>query len=395
MADAQRISPDYNVQHHAVTPLWSDKSKAWLAQWFSDNGFARGYASNPNNWNGLINPFTGQRSYAQAHAVGQRVDSTTPDATDAERAAGYRVFWIVADPWGVITYGAGNWDINRRAINTENLGDYRNYPLRDGDIRVIADFWRARDKQLNGNTAVVGHLEVTQTSTACPSRIMEGRDLIVHYINNPPNTNPPAPQPEPVKEVSRDVFDPLKKFRFNKDSRLYDLLKYTVAKDSRVYTQGEEIDIKQRLTLSNGNVWYRTKYSSDNELGTGFRAEDLEEIKAPVITTNDETRTEAVPFETETYKDDRLPVGETRVVDEGIDGIRTIITTITYQDGIEVSRAEKSNQITTAPVNRKVTEGTLEPVTPDPDPQPKPPTGFFGFIKWLLQQLIGAFKKEK
>ena len=81
MADVNRQTVDKLVLHHAVTPLWEDRSKAWLAQWFSDNGFARAYGSNTGNWSGLINPYTGARSYSQAHFAGQRVTDATPDAT--------------------------------------------------------------------------------------------------------------------------------------------------------------------------------------------------------------------------------------------------------------------------------------------------------------------------
>ena len=103
MADVNRTTVNKLVLHHAVTPLWEDKSKAWLAQWFSDNGYARAYGSNPGNWSGLINPYTGARSYSQAHYAGQRVTSATPDATDAERAAGYRLVPLIQDVWGQIT----------------------------------------------------------------------------------------------------------------------------------------------------------------------------------------------------------------------------------------------------------------------------------------------------
>ena len=186
MADSNRTTVKNLVNHHAVTPLWDDKTKKWLAQWFSDNGYARAYGSNPNNWSGLINPFTGKRSYAQAHLVGQRVTSRTPDASAAEKKAGYRLIPIVKDIWGQIVWGAGNWTINKGAINIEHCGDYRNYTLRSKDCEVIADFWRPQDKKLKGNTRVWGHKEVSQTGTACPARIMEKRDLIVKYVNNPP-----------------------------------------------------------------------------------------------------------------------------------------------------------------------------------------------------------------
>jgi hypothetical protein len=188
--DINRKIVDYLVLHHAVTGTLESWSKPQIAQWFSDNGFARAYGSNPANWSGLYNPYTGAKSYSQAHYAGQRVDATTPDATDAEKKAGFRLVPLVKDVWGQICWHAGNWEINRASIGIECLGDYRNYTLRDGDCRVIADFWRPQDQKLGGATAVCGHNEVSDNPTACPARIMEMRQLIVDYINNPPK--PPA-----------------------------------------------------------------------------------------------------------------------------------------------------------------------------------------------------------
>lgn len=204
MADPQRLPVKHLVLHHAVTPLWSDRSKAWLANWFSSNGFQRAYGSNPANWSGLINPYTGQRSYSQAQYAGQRVTAATPDATAAERAAGYRLVLLVRDPFGQICWHAGNWQINRGSIGIENLGDYRNYTLRDGDVRVIADFWRPQDARMNGDTRVWGHNEVSQTPTACPARIMEQRNKVVEYINNPPGGNKVTDE---QKLKSEPIFD--------------------------------------------------------------------------------------------------------------------------------------------------------------------------------------------
>lgn len=208
MADSQRLTVKDLVLHHAVTPLWDEKSKAQLAQWFSDNGFARAYGSNAGNWSGLINPYTGQRSYSQAHLAGQRVTDRTPDATAAEKAAGYRLVPLVKDIWGQITWHAGNWAINRSSIGIENLGDYRNYTLRDGDCKVIADFWRGQDRKLNGKTMVWGHKEVSQLGTACPARIMEKRNHIIDLVNGSgPSTEPskPQPAPKPTKKSNKEI----------------------------------------------------------------------------------------------------------------------------------------------------------------------------------------------
>jgi len=182
MADVNRKTVDYLVLHHAVTPTWEDKSKDFLINWFSDNGFARAYGSNSANWSGLKKP-NGQRSYSQAHFAGQRVTSKTPDATADERKKGYRLVQLVQDVWGQITWHAGNWDINTRSIGIENLGDYRTISLRENDCKVIADFWRAQDRKLKGNTAIVGHKEVSDSATACPANIMNSRNRIVTLVN--------------------------------------------------------------------------------------------------------------------------------------------------------------------------------------------------------------------
>lgn len=206
MADSQRLTVKDLVLHHAVTPLWDEKSKEQLAQWFSDNGFARAYSSNPANWSGLINPYTGQRSYSQAHLAGQRVTERTPDATDAERAAGYRLVPLVQDIWGQICWHAGNWQINRSSIGIENLGDYRNYTLREGDNQVIANFWRGQDRKLNGDTMVWGHQEVSQLGTACPARIMEQRNRIIDLVNaDGPSTAPSAPATPSGKKSNEEI----------------------------------------------------------------------------------------------------------------------------------------------------------------------------------------------
>ena len=108
MSDVNRLPVDSFVLHHAVSPLWSEKSRAQLAQFFSDSGFSRAYGSNPANWSGLINPYTGGRSYSQAHLAGQQVTSATPDATQSERDMGFRWVELVNDIWGQICWHAGS-----------------------------------------------------------------------------------------------------------------------------------------------------------------------------------------------------------------------------------------------------------------------------------------------
>lgn len=80
-----------------------------------------------------------------------------------------------------------------------------------------------------------------------------------------------------VVEVKRDSYGKPKRFTFNKAARLYDVITGAVATD-KVYAQNEGVDIIEKLYMSNGSEWYRTQYSSENNLAKGFRAADLTEV---------------------------------------------------------------------------------------------------------------------
>ena len=82
--------------------------------------------------------------------------------------------------------------------------------------------------------------------------------------------------------------------------------------------------------------------------------------------------TEVVSFETVTQNDATLPKGQTKVVQEGVNGERTILTEVSTVDGKQSSKVIK-NSITKQPVNKVIAVGTKEEVTPAPQPEtPKP-----------------------
>ena len=157
---------------------------------------------------------------------------------------------------------------------------------RDEDYDVVAELI-AQIRQVYGNLPLVPHRQFAQT--ACPGNYDLSRlnaiaatkiarpedDWGVVSTKGAAPATPPAPA---VKEASRETFNPTRKYKFNKDSRLYDILSYKSVSEP-TYKAGQEIDIKQRLVLTNGNTWYRTKYSADKELGRGFRAEDLDLVQ--------------------------------------------------------------------------------------------------------------------
>lgn len=89
----------------------------------------------------------------------------------------------------------------------------------------------------------------------------------------------------------------------------------------------------------------------------------------PVITKKEVTTTESVPFSKESREDNTLPKGEIKILHPGVNGVRTIVTEITYTDGKETSRKVLSNKITTQPITEVTLIGTyVEPPKPPVDP---------------------------
>ena len=81
-------------------------------------------------------------------------------------------------------------------------------------------------------------------------------------------------------------------------------------------------------------------------------------VVAPVVTTKEETKTEEVAFQTKEVTNSELPEGTRVVKASGKKGVRTIVYTVTYTDGVETGRVEKSNTITTPAVDEIVEVGT-------------------------------------
>lgn len=85
------------------------------------------------------------------------------------------------------------------------------------------------------------------------------------------------------------------------------------------------------------------------------------------VVEQDVTTQHAVPFETQSRDDASLYKGESKVAQEGADGVRTIVEHVVTVDGKETSRTVVSDEVTTTPVAKVVVNGTKErPVAPKP-----------------------------
>jgi glycerophosphoryl diester phosphodiesterase len=84
----------------------------------------------------------------------------------------------------------------------------------------------------------------------------------------------------------------------------------------------------------------------------------------PIITTQDVTETQPIPYQQTTVEDPTLPIGTSVVTQQGADGVETIVYTVTYTDGVETDRVVKSDDVTTAPITQITNVGTKQPDPP-------------------------------
>ena len=83
-------------------------------------------------------------------------------------------------------------------------------------------------------------------------------------------------------------------------------------------------------------------------------------VRVQRVATQQVTTTTAVPFETEQRDDASLYVGDSKVLQEGADGVRTVVENVQTVDGVETGRTVVSDEVTTAPVSKVVLNGTQE-----------------------------------
>lgn len=76
------------------------------------------------------------------------------------------------------------------------------------------------------------------------------------------------------------------------------------------------------------------------------------------VVVQDVTTTTAIPAGSVTQDDPALVVGKKRVTTTGVDGVRTVVETVTTVDGVETARVPVSDVVSQAPVDEVVHVGT-------------------------------------
>lgn len=250
----QHNSPNYtpNAQVRAIFGM-NRTVQGITIHWWGDP------RNNPS-FEGVISWLSQTRSGTSAHTV------TT--------GTGKRNAWLVNAVDAAWHSGSARGNATTLGLELDPRARNEDYDIA---AELIADIW------ITYKSKLPLHRHSSWISTQCPGTYDLNRLRREAEVWYSKKTNP-QPTPAPVKERSRETYNPVRQFEFNKDSRLWEILPHRVVKDSRVYKKGEKIEIRQKLTLTNGNVYFRTKYSADNEIGNGFRAGDLTEVKKPAPT---------------------------------------------------------------------------------------------------------------
>jgi hypothetical protein len=163
MEDGQRTYPvDYLIIHHSMGDPFMDAEEMKIQDAYDYAGWKRGYQ--PINCEHSLHrhPQCDRQSFAMAHYALHFYHGK------------WRLVPLIDDPWGNVTWHAGNLEINKRSIGIEVCGDYRKQLLPIEGLQMIADFIRPHYlalKAVRVPLKVCGHKNVSLGVTECPGMI--------------------------------------------------------------------------------------------------------------------------------------------------------------------------------------------------------------------------------
>lgn len=352
MKDNQRVYPvNLIVMHHAVSDFMKNWSDLKVQDWFSNTGKSRAYQ------NGAINPMhehpgrPGQLTYSQAQYC-------LHEYTADNNKYGWRLTTLIKLPFDNVAWHAGAWSVNQRSLGIETAGNYLNKVLPDKALMLIADTFRAHDKKIGGKLDIGFHKQFY--ATACPGRIAEQYNKLIDMFNNPKKWNDKLWPSKPSVTSTTTTYKPTKKFKVAKATTLVNIPAGTKYAGSADYKVGAVIDdVAELISYSDGKKFYRTAYARDTAKKMyGFVADALQEVPADVITKKTVVGTQAIKYEIVQEDDSELPVGETKVVRPGENGVVEITIEETYTNGKLTDRKEIGRKVAKSPLDEIVAVGT-------------------------------------
>ena len=251
--DYSKNSPNYTPNASVRGAFGFNRSIDWITiHWWGDPNSGPSYE-------GVVSWLCQTRAQVSAH--------------DVVTGTGRRVAVLV-------NYPDAAWHAGSAQGNATSLGFELDPRCRQEDYEAaaedISDTWKSYGR------IIPLRAHRSWSSTQCPGNYDLNRlnaMALELYNGKPPVVTPPV---ESVKEVSRENYNPVKKFKIAQNCILEGIPNGGNA-GTREYKQGEDIEFAQKLTMSDGSVWYRTAYSASKELPSGFRAQNVAEVVPPVV----------------------------------------------------------------------------------------------------------------
>ena len=200
----------------------------------------------------------------------------------------------------------------------------------------------------------LSRVEKSNTITKAPVAEVIARGTKVEVPEEPKVTVSEEMKTEPVEYETQYVDDP-------------ELLEGTTSvrtpgqagERTIVYEVTRDAEGKELSRVEKSNTV--TKAPVMEVIARGTKVEVSEE---PEVIVSEETKVEPVGYETQYVDDPNMASGTTAIKTAGQAGERTILYEVTRDaEGKELSRVEKSNTVTKAPVMEVITRGTKAPVT--------------------------------
>ncbi|MFV0426768.1 MAG: transglycosylase family protein [Beutenbergiaceae bacterium] len=246
----------------------------------------------------------------------------------------------------------------------------------DGEVRSVGTFTQTVGELLTEQEIALGEYDLVIPGVGEP--LAEGDAIVIRYA-------------EPVSVLVDDV--PTQVWTVGETAAQVLSLLAASGVDAALVAQRSDSQHELELPLTGaGPVTFdvdgqRLRVTVDDvvDLGAALRIAEIElapndrvalthGIDGPLVTITrialePGSRTEAIPFETIERDTDDLYQGESRVVTEGSEGIRTYTFVDRLVDGVVTSSRMQSVEITTEPVTRVIENGTAQrPVAPAPAP---------------------------
>jgi len=184
------------------------------------------------------------------------------------------------------------------------------------------------------------------------SRELLSETIISAPVNRIVEVGTAAPVVEPVTETVEETEQ--KEIPFD-----------TIYRDNANLTTGTETVVQEGQTGTK-EVTYEVTYQDGVETNRTVVEEAV--ITEPVdriiergtivVTTETDTVTEVIPFETIRQDNPELPVGTEQVIQEGQDGSTVTTYNVTYENGVEVSREQVGEPTVTQAINEIIEVGT-------------------------------------